>query len=85
MFKTILFAAVASSALLATPSIAAPAGTPEGARVEASTAPIAASPAKRETRYCVVGTITGSLIPHRECHTRKEWIDLSGQDPLEKN
>lgn len=85
MFKTILFAAVASSALLASPSIAAPTGTPEGARIEVSTAPIAATPAKRETRYCVIDTIIGSHIPRKECHTRKDWIDLTGTDPLAKN
>ena len=84
MFKTILFAAVASSAFLATPSIAAPAATPDGARIEA-TAPVTAAPAKRETRYCVIDTITGSIIPKKVCHTRKDWIDLTGQDPLEKN
>jgi len=84
MFKTILFAAVASSALLATPSVAAPAGAPEGARIEVNTATIA-TPAKRETRYCVIDTITGSLIPRKECHTRKDWIDLTGTDPLAKN
>ncbi|MDF0489832.1 hypothetical protein PX554_16980 [Sphingomonas sp. H39-1-10] len=85
MFKTALFAAAASTALLATPSIATPAGTPDGARIEANTAPIAAAPAKRETRYCVVDTITGSIIPRKVCHTRKDWIDLTGRDPLEKN
>ncbi|AOH84008.1 hypothetical protein AWL63_08530 [Sphingomonas panacis] len=84
MFKTILFAAAASSALLATPSIAAPTGAPEGARIEASTAPIA-STAKRETRYCVIDTIIGSHIPRKECHTRKDWIELTGTDPLAKN
>ena len=84
MFKTILFAAVASSALLATPSVAAPAGAPDGARIEVNTATIA-TPAKRETRYCVIDTITGSLIPRKVCHTRKDWIDLTGADPLAKN
>lgn len=84
MFKTILFAATASTALFATPSLAAPAGAPDGARIEASAAPIAA-PARHETRYCVIATPTGSHIPHKECRTRAEWIDLSGNDPLAKN
>lgn len=88
MLKTVLFAAAAATSLGATPSIAAPISAAP-AVIEGAAAVTQAAPAKtqrvRETRYCVVGMITGSYIRHKECHTRKEWIDLTGTDPLDKN
>lgn len=40
----------------------------------------AAVPSKA-TRYCVVGTITGSRIPLKTCRTADEWIAMDGEIP----
>jgi hypothetical protein len=29
----------------------------------------------RGVKYCVVGKITGSRLPHKVCKTEKEWAD----------
>lgn len=84
MFKIALFAAAATLSIATAPVMAAPtpgAGTGEGIKISENAAPAAA----HETRYCVIETTLGSRIPHKECHTRKEWIDQTGQDPLAKN
>lgn len=89
MFKTVLFAAAALVSLGATPSVAAPvsagASLIDGAPVAASTAPAKTTQRSAATRYCVVAIVTGSIIPHKECRTRTDWIQLTGIDPLEKN
>jgi len=89
MLKTVLFAAAATVAsLAASPSIAAPVTIApvalEGAAAPEA-APVKATQRTRETRYCVIATVTGSIIPHKECRTRSDWIHLTGIDPLEKN
>jgi hypothetical protein len=38
---------------------------------------------RKETRYCMQSGLTGTRIPVRECHTRKEWLAL-GVDPTAK-
>jgi hypothetical protein len=35
-------------------------------------------------RYCNEYYITGSILRHRECHTRAEWLKM-GVDPLKPN
>lgn len=91
MLKIVLFAVAAIAPLAVAPAIAAPvpvsAGTNlmEGAPVASQTAPAKPTPRAAVTRYCVVGIVTGSIIPHKECRTRAEWIDLTGIDPLDKN
>jgi hypothetical protein len=89
MFKTVLITAAALASLSATPSIGAPAsnvgGLLEGASVAAQTMPSNSTQRSDVTRYCTIYTSTGSHIPHKECHTRKDWIDLTGADPLSKN
>ncbi len=64
---------VLSSGAVASPKDSAPA-------VPAS-APDGAQPKAKETRYCVVSTVTGSRIPVKECKTRKDWL-AEGFDPL---
>lgn len=85
MIKTVLFAAAAIASFAATPSIAAAPVALNGASAAAETAPVKTTRRVRETRYCAVGTITGSILPQKECHTRADWISLTGFDPLAKN
>ncbi|WP_267386981.1 hypothetical protein [Sphingomonas sp. GC_Shp_3] len=89
MFKLTLLAAAAVASLAAAPSIAAPvsagANLIDGAPVITPTTPASTMQRVRETRYCIIATVTGSIIPHKECRTRKDWIDLTGIDPLAKN
>lgn len=63
-----------SPAMDKTRDVAAPATEPGGS------GPAEVAP----KRYCVVDTPTGSHLPRKECHTRKEWLD-QGFDPLAKN
>lgn len=37
-----------------------------------------------QKKYCVVGPSTGTMFPNRECHTRADWIALTGKDPVAK-
>lgn len=89
MFKVTLLAAAAVASLAAVPSIAAPvsagANLIDGAPATAQTTSAATTHRVRETRYCIVATVTGSIIPHKECRTRSDWIHLTGIDPLDKN
>jgi hypothetical protein len=39
------------------------------------------SDAAMQKKYCVQGPSTGTMFPKRECHTRAEWIAVTGQDP----
>ncbi|MDO7841983.1 hypothetical protein [Sphingomonas immobilis] len=82
MLKFTLFAAAAAISLASVPALATePAATAvsgEGAKI----ADVAPAAPKAETKYCVIDTIIGSRIPHKECHTRKEWIEKTGIDPL---
>lgn len=79
MLKILLLAAVAGTA---TPVLAASKAA-EPASV--ASAPAASRPAltRRETRYCVDETVTGSRIPYRTCQTRDEWL-RDGFDPIAK-
>lgn len=45
------------------------------------------SAAAMQRKYCVVGPSTGTMFPKRDCHTRAEWIAVTGQDPakIKKN
>jgi hypothetical protein len=38
---------------------------------------------KRETRYCINGPETGTILQHRDCRSRAEWLK-QGFDPLAK-
>jgi hypothetical protein len=70
------------AAVTAAAQVAAPASTP-------ATAPSITAPAQTEggtarakpTRYCVIGTVTGSRIERKTCHTREAWL-AEGFDPL---
>ena len=70
------------AAVIAAAQAAAPASTP-------ATAPSITAPAQAEgggarakpTRYCVIGTVTGSRIERKTCNTRKAWL-AEGFDPL---
>lgn len=73
-----LVAAAAFIAVAAAPASADP--TNEKSKQDEVRAP--AVEKKGETRYCVVDKITGSLLPHKVCKTRKEWIQETGQDPV---
>lgn len=46
--------------------------------------PVVAASAKASStiKYCVVDTVTGSHVRHRECRTRDDWIASNGFDPL---
>ncbi len=35
-----------------------------------------------QKKYCVQGASTGTMFPKRECHTRADWIALTGKDPV---
>jgi hypothetical protein len=89
MFKIAMFAVVASLSVATVPAMASPVGAgaaaPDGARIEGGATPAAVATPAKEIRYCVISTVTGSRIPSKECHTRKDWISLTGVDPLEKN
>jgi hypothetical protein len=89
MFKTALIAATAILSLGATPSLAAPvstaAGALEGAPVAAQTTSAKTTQRSEATRYCVIETPTGSHIQRKTCHTRKDWMDMTGVDPLTVN
>ena len=40
------------------------------------------APKAKETRYCVEGPSTGTLLVRKVCKTREEWIAREGFDPL---
>jgi hypothetical protein len=89
MLKIFLITAAAFGSFSAAPSIAAPVSNVgsllEGASAAAQTPPSNSTQRSNVTRYCTIYTSTGSHIPHKECHTRKDWIDLTGADPISKN
>jgi hypothetical protein len=87
MLKFTLLAAAAAITLAGAPAFATdPAAATVVAADGAKVSDVAATPApKAETKYCVYGATLGSLIRQKECHTRKEWIETTGQDPLAKN
>jgi hypothetical protein len=70
------------AAVVAAAQVAAPGSTP-------ATAPSITAPAQAEgsaarakpTRYCVIGTVTGSRIERKTCRTREAWL-AEGFDPL---
>ena len=64
----------------ATAALLDPTGAPKAEKADDSTAQPAA---ESKTRYCIRDTVTGSRVPVKVCHTRKEWLD-QGFDPLAK-
>jgi hypothetical protein len=81
MFKYLTLAATALTGLAM--SSGAVAGKPkEAPQAPAASAPATdATPAAKETKYCVVSTPLGSHIRQKECRTRKQWM-ADGFDPL---
>ncbi|HEU0045206.1 hypothetical protein [Sphingomonas sp.] len=77
-----MIAFLTAAMLASTPGTALLTTTDGGARPQVE-APARTAKPKKETRYCVEGSLTGTRIPLRECHTRSEWLSL-GFDPLEK-
>lgn len=81
MMKALFSTLAAAATLIAVPAIAA-----ERAGSAASVpAPTANQDAQQrpETRYCVMGTTTGTLLPSKTCRTRAEWLKY-GFDPIAK-
>ncbi|MEP9360182.1 hypothetical protein [Sphingomonas sp. KR3-1] len=81
----------AALAFAATVTLVAGAVAPASAAVNDPSKPAAkqeksatADAKNDKRRYCVEGTVTGSRIPKRECHTRAEWVDLTGSDPTQE-
>ena len=76
-------AAIAALAVVAasTTALAGDAPTAKPAATDATAKPAAAAPAK-PARVCTSRTVTGSLMPVRECHTAEQWADIKrqGQD-----
>ena len=67
-----LILAAAAAAISPAPTLDAPVAP-------ASTGP--AQAADRPQRYCVIDSITGSMISRRICQTREQWL-AQGFDPL---
>jgi hypothetical protein len=79
-----MIAFLIAAALAATPGAALTTTANASARPQADApAPSATSKARKPTQYCVEGSLTGTRIPTRECHTRSEWLAL-GFDPTAK-
>jgi hypothetical protein len=71
----------AALSLGATAAFAAPVDPSKAPAASARAAAVKASP---ETKYCVVQTFTGSMLPRKVCRTRDEWIAREGFDPAAK-
>lgn len=72
-----------AAALAATPGAALTTSPSASARPQADMPATGTPKARKPTRYCVDGSMTGTRIPIRECHTRSEWLAL-GFDPTAK-
>jgi len=80
MSKIVLSSLAVAALAFAAPAFAA---APDAAATN-GTVPDAGKPKpKAEQRYCVVYTITGSILEHKTCKTRKDWL-AEGVDPLAK-
>jgi len=82
MFKVLTIAATALTGLVL--SSGAVAGVPKDvpAEVAAPASNAIAEPKAKETKYCVIDSVTGSRIRQKICKTRGEWIKENGFDPL---
>jgi hypothetical protein len=83
MIKVTMFAVTATLLAVVSPAVAAVA-RPAGA----SARPIDATNvlpklASKPVRYCIVGQVTGSRLPIKECRSREDWL-AQGFDPLAK-
>jgi hypothetical protein len=78
MFKVALSSIAVAAFAFAAPALAAgPDGTATNGAVPATGKP------KPDQRYCVVFSVTGSILPHKVCKTRAAWL-AEGVDPLAK-
>jgi hypothetical protein len=78
MFKVALSSIAVAALAFAAPALAT---GPDGATTN-GTVPDTGKP-KPNQRYCVVFSITGSILPHKVCKTRADWL-AEGFDPLAK-
>lgn len=77
MFSTLTIAALIATAQTATPAEVGTIAAPASAGSPAPTQPIYSA----NTRFCVMGEITGSRILRKSCATRDQWLH-QGFDPL---
>ncbi len=77
--KTMFSMIAAGASLVAAPAFATDRADP------AVSAPVADQAARQrpETRYCVVGPETGTILRNKICRTRAEWMKR-GVDPIAK-
>ena len=77
--KTVFAMIAAGGSLLAAPVFATDRADP------AVSAPAAAQEVRQrpETRYCVIGSETGTILRNKICRTRAEWMKR-GVDPIAK-
>lgn len=68
---TFVAAAVAPAAAAPDPDAATRAGKQEAPRTTSN----------KDTRYCIVDRITGSILERKVCKTRDQWL-AQGVDPL---
>lgn len=69
--KAHIIITTAIAGLVANAAVAAPANS---VRADAGVSTTADASAGTDTkRYCSVETPTGSRLPRKQCHTRKEW------------
>ena len=83
MSKIILSSIAVAALAFAAPALAAPATGPDGMASNGTVPDAGKSKPKRDQRYCVVYNITGSILPHKTCKTRQDWL-AEGFDPLAK-
>lgn len=84
MIKTAAFALTAALMSVTQIAVAEPAKTaPEPATEQTEAVQAPAARTAKPVRYCIIETPTGSRIPVKECHTRRDWA-LRGIDPLAK-
>ena len=80
MSKIVLSSIAVAALTFAVPALAA---GPDGAATNGTVPDTGKPKPKTDQRYCVVYTITGSILEHKRCQTRKEWL-AEGFDPLAK-
>jgi hypothetical protein len=73
---TVAAPAFAEPRTVPAPTLVAPAGSVD------TSASTQVAKKKKETRYCTETRITGSLLPHKYCATREQWL-RDGYDPLD--
>ncbi len=80
MIKITMFAVTATLLAVVSPAFAAPAGAAAQPIDATNVLPKLAS---KPVRYCIVGQVTGSRLPIKECRSREDWL-AQGFDPLVK-